>query len=394
MDGVAGRPDLGLDAGGLPVGNIELKAPGYGARPSAFPDKRSRDQWERFKALPNLLYTDGREWALYRSGELAAGPLALSFDPTHAPDPLGATADPASLLDVLATFLQWEPVIPSSPRALAAMLAPLTRVLRDEVLVDVQEGGVMARLANEWRATLFPEAADQQFADGYAQTFTYALLLARLEGAEPPLTADTAAAALDADHALLAQALRVLGQAGTRDAIGMPVDLLERVIGAVDPIRLGAGMDPWLYFYEDFLAASDPVQRRNRGAYYTPIEIVSAQARLANHVLVDRMDKVHGFGTEGVVVLDPAAGTGTYPLAVVQQTLSRVEAEGGAGLATEVATRLADSVNAFELMVGPYAVTHLRLSRTFADVGVVPDEGVNVFLTDTLAPPAEPGFAQ
>ena len=54
----------------------------------------------------------------------------------------------------------------------------------------------MAKLAAEWRATLFPDATDAQFADGYAQTFAYALLLARLEGSIPPIDADKAAKAL------------------------------------------------------------------------------------------------------------------------------------------------------------------------------------------------------
>lgn len=36
VDGVAGRPDLGVDADGLPVGNVELKASGNGAQPEKF----------------------------------------------------------------------------------------------------------------------------------------------------------------------------------------------------------------------------------------------------------------------------------------------------------------------------------------------------------------------
>lgn len=314
VEGIAGRPDLGVDANGLPVGNVELKAPGKGARPEAFSDKHSKDQFNRFKKLPNLLYTDGREWALYRSGERHQEAVTLPFDPTST-EASTVTADAAGpLLDLLAEFLGWEPVVPSAPRALAAMLAPLTRVLRDEVLADVKTGGVMAKLAEQWRDTLFPDANDPTFADGYAQTFTYALLLARLEGAEAPINADTAAKELDSDHALLAQVLRVLGQPGAREAIGMPVGLLERIIGSVDALKLAAGQDLWLYFYEDFLAAYDPNQRNNRGVYYTPFDIVDAQVRLCQHVLTDRLKLTNGFGDPSVVVLDPAAGTGTYPL--------------------------------------------------------------------------------
>ncbi len=395
VEGVAGRPDLGVDANGLPVGNVELKAPGNGARPEKFSDKRSRDQFDRFKKLPNLIYTDGREWSLFRDGVMQGDVVTLASDPTKSGGAGISLADAKNLLEVLGVFFRWDPVVPSSPRALAAMLAPLTRLLRDEVLADAKAGGVMETLAEEWKTTLFPDADEATFADGYAQTFTYALLLARLEGAPAPLNAETAAKELDADHALLAQTLRVLGQPGTRDAIGFPVGLIERTVSAVDAAKLSRNKDPWLYFYEDFLAAYDPEQRNNRGVYFTPYEVVSAQVRLCDGLLVDRFDRLNGFGDPSVVALDPAAGTGTYPLTIAAQTLAKAAERGGEGLRAEVATNLANNLNAFELLVGPYAVSHLRLARTLTDVGAkMPAEGVNVFLTDTLAAPADPGFAK
>lgn len=396
IDGVTGRPDLGVDANGLPVGNAELKAPGKGATPAKFSDKRSRDQFERFSKLPNLVYTDGREWSLFRNGEQVGELFRLSFDPTK--DGPGAVTDDdaAKLLGFLGVFLRWEPVVPSTPRALAALLAPLTRLLRDEVLADVKNKGVMAKLAGEWRATLFPDADDATFADGYAQTFTYALLLSRLEGATPPLTAETAANELDDDHALLAQALRLLGQPGTREAIGLPVGLLERVVGAVDAAKLGSGKkDPWLYFYEDFLAAYDPVQRNNRGVYYTPFEVVGAQVRLCHHILTERFGLADGFADPNVVVLDPAVGTGTYLLTVASEALDEAVERNGPGVRGQVATRLVNNLTAFEILVGPYAVSHLRLSRTLTDAGAqMPETGVRVYLSDTLASPTHEGFAQ
>ena len=394
LDGVAGRPDLGVDSNGLPVGNIELKRPGTGARPEKFTDKHSRDQFERFKRIPNLIYTDGREWALYRFGVRVGDVIFLSNDPTHAGAGGITDEDIVHLLDQLGKFLLWEPTVPSTPRALAIMLAPLTRLLRDEVLADVKAEGVMAQLAAEWRATLFPDADDATFADGYAETFTYALLLARLEGAVAPLNAEVAAKKLDSDHALLAQALRVLGQAGTRDAIGMPVGLIERVISVVDAAKISANKDPWLYFYEDFLAAYDPEQRNDRGVFYTPVTIVSAQVRLCQHLLVDRFGKDDGFGDSKVVVLDPGAGTGTYPLTIAAHALEDAVYRSGEGVRAQVATQLMANINAFEILVGPYAVSHLRLSRAFKDAGAqMPADGVNVFLTDTLATPAHEGFA-
>ena len=78
---ISGRPDMGVSVSRLLTGHIELKAPGKGADPRKFkgPDKA---QWEKFRDLPNLLYTDGNEWAIYRSGERVGKPLRLSGDVT------------------------------------------------------------------------------------------------------------------------------------------------------------------------------------------------------------------------------------------------------------------------------------------------------------------------
>ena len=385
IDGIAGRPDLGIESDQLPVGSVELKAPGLGADPRRFRDKHSRDQWTRFQAIPNLIYTDGTQWSLFRSGVLARSRVDLKVDLL---DPTGVQADEESmtaLLDLLLDFLDWAPTVPSSPKALAQALAPVTRLLRNEVLADVEANGILRKLMGEWQTTLFPDVDEAGFADGYAQTFTYALLLARLEGATSPLSAESAASELDADHALLAQSLRVLGQPAVRTAIALPAGLLERLIDAVDATRLGKHKDPWLYFYEDFLAAYDPVQRNNRGVYYTPIELVRYMVGATDRALRDHLGRVDGFGDPSVVTLDPAAGTGTFPLAALELAVANATHWGGPGFAAEVATQVAENLYAFEFLVGPYAVTHLRLSRAVAEAGGSPPaKGVNVLLTDTL----------
>ena len=69
-DDVEGRPDIGVVTNGLLTGHVELKSPGTGACPEQFRG-HNRQQWLRFQALPNLIYTDGSEWSLYRSGKLA-----------------------------------------------------------------------------------------------------------------------------------------------------------------------------------------------------------------------------------------------------------------------------------------------------------------------------------
>ncbi len=391
VEGLNARPDIGVTVKDLLCGFVELKAPGKGARPDRFrgADKK---QWEKLKALPNLIYTDGNEWALYRSGESKSEVIRFAGDVTIKGVGAIIDEDAAKLHTLLLDFLNWQPIAPNSPQALAQTLAPLCRLLREDVLVATSNpASSLTQLAGEWRVYLFPDADDEQFADAYAQTLTYALLLARLNG-ESRLTTATAAAALDSGHGLLAQTLRLLTQAGARSEIETAVGLLERVIAAVDPAQLHRRGDPWLYFYEDFLTAYDPELRRKRGVYYTPMQVIGAKVRLVADLLERRFDKPLTFADDGVVFLDPAAGTAAYPVAAIAYALEKVAARFGEGMVSARATECAQNINAFEILVGPYAVAHLRLTQIIADAGgTLPADGAQVFLTDTLeSPHADP----
>ncbi len=90
---------------------------------------------------------------------------------------------PASLLRLFTDFLSWDPIPPSSAQQLADVSARLCRLLRDEVIEQMELGSAaLTSLAADWRRTLFPEASNETFADGYAQAVTFGLLMARAQG--------------------------------------------------------------------------------------------------------------------------------------------------------------------------------------------------------------------
>ena len=186
------RPDYAVTVRNALTGFIELKAPGKGADPRKFTDPHDKRQWQKLKSLPNLIYSDGQSFSLWQNGALVGQIIHLSGDLDTAGAKLTA---PQTLVTLLTDFLSWSPIPPDSPRKLAEVSARLCRLLRDEVLEELENGTQsLTDLATEWRGLLFPQADDAQFADGYAQAVTFGLLMARAQ--DIPLDKGIAHAAL------------------------------------------------------------------------------------------------------------------------------------------------------------------------------------------------------
>ena len=388
------RPDIAVFVSKLICGYIELKAPGLGANAPKLKGEHNKAQWHKLKSLPNLIYTDGQEWALYRDGNLQGSIVRLDDDPVKHGKNAVSKANANALGALFRDFLAWEPIVPSKPKLLAQYLAPLTRFLRSEVeaaLADPDSAATL--LATEWRRYFFPEADDGQFADSYAQTVTYAMLLARIYGADD-LDPAFAASRLDKNNGVLAIALERLGQKEARKELRVGFELLQRSLTALDPYELlKDGPNVWLYFYEDFLAAYDPKLRNDYGVYYTPRAVVEFQVRLVSELLETRFKKTVGFADDGVVFIDPAVGTGTYLVAAVKNGLAKVHDRYGKGSVPGRAAQMARNMHGFEVLIGPYAVAHLRLTQALESEGATLKNRLNIYLADTLDSPhtAPPG---
>ncbi len=394
------RPDFAVASGGLLQGHVELKAPGKGAQPSKFTDPHDRSQWLKFKKIPNIIYTDGTAWALFQEGNDSPVASALLGTDITIEGVKAITAENAgALAAVLERFFQWHPVVPKRPEDLAIGLAKLCHYLREDVEHAVGDpSSNLSEVMREWRARLFPDADEKRFADAYAQTVAYAILLARSRGLDTP-DMSQAVQALEPAHGLLGQALSVLTQPEALFEVRPAVDMLFRYILEVDlNIFTKTPGEPWLYFYEVFLAEYDPALRKDFGVYYTPAEVVQAQTALVSTLLQDKFDRKLGFADDGVAVLDPGVGTATYLLGVIERGVESAHNYGGPGYVPERATVMANNIYGFEWLVGPYAVAHLRLTEELKHhAATLPVDGAHVYLTDTLesphaTPPTLPGL--
>ena len=392
------RPDYGVSVKGAITGYIEVKAPGRGIDPAGFTGHDKR-QWERQRDLPNLIYTNGTAWRLYRDGDLVAGPVTFTGGTLEtAGTDLRAPADFETLIT---DFLRWHPAPITSVGALVRSIAPLTRLLRGEVLDQLSDEHRAVKagaeeylqpfrgLARDWRALLFPTANDEIFADGYAQAVTFALLLARTEGID--LTArplHQIGDSLGDDHSLMGKALQLLTGDVAAD-FKVTLDLLVRVVDAVDWPRVRKGKrDTYLHLYENFLHEYDDELRKQSGSYYTPREVVEEMVRLTEETLTTHLGRERGFRDSGVLTVDPAMGTGTYLHTILDRAADQAAADDGPGAVPGVISQVAERLAGFELQMGPYAVAELRATDLLAVHGASPPpDGMHLYVTDTLDDP-------
>ena len=385
------RPDYAVTRSGALIGFIEVKAPGKGADPRRFQDRHDKEQWEKLQTLPNIIYTDGNAFSLWRDGELEGEVQHLVGDVETAGRQLAA---PEGLLTLFANFFQWEPQPPGSAAQLAVTTARLCRLLREEVTEQMgRESPSLTNLAKDWRKLLFPDATDAAFADGYAQAVTFGLLMARARNITLADGLDRVARELRQTNTLIGAALRLLtDDADSEATLKTSLATLTRVLDAVHWPDVSKGdAEAWLYFYEDFLQVYDNDLRRRTGSYYTPPQVVHAMVRLVDDALRcdQRFGLSEGLASSDVTVSDPALGTGTFILGVLRRIADATEEDQGPGAVPGVVEAAISRLIGFEMQFGPFAVAQLRihaeLQSLLEEANATP--AMRLFVTDTLGNP-------
>lgn len=386
------RPDYSVTFSGALLGFVELKAPGKGADPRRFKDKHDKAQWERLRHLPNLIYTDGNAFSLWRDGELVGNVIRLEGDIETSGAQLSANMD---LVALFADFLSWQPVPPRSVKELAKVSARLCRLLRDEVEEQLAHNSTeFKNFASDWRTMLFPEASDARFADGYAQAVTFGFLMARAQGVSLKDGIAPVIKALKASRSLIGSAIQLLVDDSSQSAIKTSLATLSRVLEVVNWSKLSKGRsDAWLYFYEDFLEVYDNALRKQTGSYYTPPEVVETMVRWTDEALrAPGYELPQGLVSPNVWLVDPAVGTGTYMLGVLRHIAERVKADQGEGAVAGYVQSALARIAGFELQLGPYAVAQLRLLAEVVELtGAAPANAPHLFVTNTLGNPHDDG---
>jgi N-6 DNA Methylase len=390
LSGLQIRPDFAVTVNKQLIGFIEVKRLGKGSDPRKFSDDHDKGQWKKLQSLPNLLYTDGNSFSLWRSGELQGKVIGLEGDVETSGAKLVA---PDTLLPLISDFLRWAPESPKTAEQLARICAKLCRLLRDEVTEQMVEGNKgLTLLAADWRKLLFPDATDERFADGYAQAVTFGLLMARAYNIPLDKGIEVVALELRKTNSLIGTALRLLtDDPANQEALKTSLGTLMRVLNVVDWTKISKGKpEAWLTFYEDFLQVYDNSLRKQTGSYYTPPEVVDTMVRLVDEALKGPLFKRSlGIASSDVTIADPAVGTGTFLLGVLRKIADNVRVDQGEGSVPNAVKAAAERLFGFELQFGPFAVAQLRLLAEMRAL-IHPDEDKEKDKAEGKAPPAIP----
>ncbi len=357
----------------------------------------------------------------------------------------------------------------TTSKELAIRLAALATQVRNRVNAVLRvesEKGQFRQLHQAFREALIHNLEEDDFADMYAQTITYGLLAARVSR---PMGVVTENLAQLVSNPFLKETLSTFLTFGGKkgkidfDEVGIldVVDLLNSPDTNIEAILRDFGNrtqreDPVIHFYESFLSEYDKKKKVERGVFYTPQPVVSYIVRSVHELLQTEFGLEDGLGStvtwgemakrlrashserseesesetlrsaQGdkrrefeipkgvspdepfVQVLDPAVGTGTFLVEVIDviaktmidkwEKAGRTQKEISNLWDEYVGKHLLPRLYGYELMMAPYVIADIKLTLKLAEISrqlgelFYHAEGkgrFNIYLTNSLEPPSQ-----
>jgi len=419
-----GRPDFVFQrmAGTtiITVGHCEAKDIGLDVSPKAMRDGNKAQHTRYVKGLPNLIYTNCLDFHFYRQGELVREISIADFLMGIQPKPDQFDALWNQLRDFTAERLQTI----TSAEALAKMMAGKAAIIKDVLFKTLDEDkDLNSELVAQFKAfkdQLIHDLGPEEFADIYAETIAYGMFAARLHDQTiETFTREEALNLLPKSNPFLRKLFEYVAGPSLADGLRRTVDELAEIFQATDLQKLFENFgsftqrnDPFIHFYETFLAEYNPAKRKARGVWYTPEPVVNFIVRAVDDVLKSEFGLADGLADTSKVtvdwdtgqshkgkpviekkelhrvqILDPAAGTGTFLAEVIKQIAPRIKEVAKGQWPRYVEQELIPRLHGFELLMASYAMCHMKLDMMLSEMGYKPTANpprLGVYLTNSL----------
>lgn len=391
----AGNPDFRIWDGKFHItGYIEAKQPLI----ENLDQVETTEQLKRYiYTFPNIILTNFFEFRLYREGQL--------IDKVHISRPylltklktIPVVENENEFYKLLEKFFAFSLPQRFTARSLAVDLAKRTRFLREEVIIHQLEEepktGYLNGFYEAFKQTLNAGLTKAEFADLYSQTITYGLFAARTR-CDGDFNRELAFKYIPRTIGILREVFQFISLGNVPKQMEWTIDEIANILNVADVGKIlheyfsnGKGSDPIVHFYETFLSEYNPSVRETRGVYYTPEPVVKYIVHSVHNILQEKFNKPDGFASKNITVLDPAAGTLTFLAEAAKQAVTEFQNKYGAGGKNKfIQEHILKNFYAFELMMAPYAVGHLKMGFLLDELGyhLQENDRFKLYLTNTL----------
>ncbi len=414
-----GAPDFLVSRGEIIIGHVEAKD--INKDLTALKGDEAAQKARYLKALPNLIYTNCLDFEFYRDGVLLSRITIaeLSTRVKARPDSFKA------LENQLRNFAAQTPQTITSSEKLAEIMAGKAVLIKDVLFNTLREDSEMqSELSGHFKAFrehLIHDITPEDFADIYAETIAYGMFAARLhDDSLDTFSRQEALELLPKSNPFLRSLFGYIAGHDLDDRIKWIIDDLADVFQATNVRKLMDNFgtltgrnDPFLHFYETFLAKYNPDKRKARGVWYTPEPVVNFIVRAVDDVLKTEFGLEEGLADTSKVtidwdtgqadkkgkpivekkqvhrvqILDPATGTGTFLAEVIKQIAPKVKGVAEGMWSGYIEKDLIPRLHGFELLMASYAMCHMKLDMILGELGYTPSKSpprLGVFLTNSL----------
>lgn len=396
--------------------------------------RENKEQFNRYKkSLDHIIFTDYIDFHLYENGEWVRNVRLAEVHGDKIDLCKDNVEDFKELINHIATT---QPTPITTAKRLAEQMAAKARILASTInnAFRIAENEGEEEDANRqlqgqlkaFRTVLINDLSTEGFADIYAQTVAYGMFAARLHDNTPnDFSRQEAANLIPKTNPFLRNIFQQIAGYDLDERIAWVVDDLVNIFLATDVQKVmknykkkGQHHDPMIHFYEDFLSAYNPLLRKAKGVWYTPLSVVQFIVRAVDEILkrdfnlaegladhskfthevvneqYKKGERINGKLTKPTIrkemhrvqILDPATGTGTFLAEVVNQIYDKFQDMQGMWQGY-VNDHLLPRLHGFELLMASYAVAHLKLDMLLEQTGFNHAENkkrLKIYLTNSL----------
>jgi len=370
------------------------------------------DQIKKYQALSdNILITNYIDWIWIKGSETQKRETLCFLNDIENKKAKLDKHKVEAVEKLIKSFLSQPPKEIADAKKLAEELAIRAKLLKDFLLDELKRqqeentDGRLFQLYETFRSFVFHELSISEFSDAFAQTLVYGLFLAKLNADTNTVNLYNAKKYIPASFDLIKELVNFLDELDN-DEYREARWIVEEVLTIMNNLDLGAIQDslsftkkqkdldsiaikdPYVYFYENFLAAYDKKLRKAKGVYYTPPPVVNFIVRAIDDILKDTFNIKDGLADKNkVTILDFATGTGTFLVEILQQIFEKLPKDSGKKDLI-IKEHVLKNIFGFEYLIAPYTIAHLKLSQFLKDNGYTlkAKERLQVYLTNTLEP--------